>query len=352
MLHPTVRDFQRSIEDDPDMYMGFQQMFEQVPNTTKYQTDLAGIGPQIRSYQHMLYRLNQVLSWAPTYGDGTFPFVPLPMTAMFTWPTCTSAGYRMFTNDLVNAHFKLILTAWAHFLSTPASRYTLSAAEGGWFSSAALQAMPNFTTTFVCNPEEEFFGYKSFDDFFTRELQEGVRPVDAPDDDSVIGNACESSPYNIGRNVKERDMFWIKGEPYSLRHMLNNDESTSQFIGGTVYQAFLFATSYHRWHSPVNGKIVKVVHVQGTYFSISTALGFEASSDPDPVAAGYSQAYMTSMATRMLIFIQADNPKIGLMAFGAVGMVEVSSMYCEEAIMIFEIFCMYIIIAILCGVEA
>ncbi|MGZ4627955.1 phosphatidylserine decarboxylase, partial [Oryzihumus sp.] len=39
---------------------------------------------------------------------------------------------------------------------------------------------------------------------------------------------------------------------------LANDESADQFVGGTVYQAFLSATNYHRWHAPVAGTRARV----------------------------------------------------------------------------------------------
>ena len=39
--------------------------------------------------------------------------------------------------------------------------------------------------------------------------------------------------------------------------MLADDEAVEEFVGGTVYQAFLSATNYHRWHSPVAGTIVR-----------------------------------------------------------------------------------------------
>lgn len=128
----------------------------------------------------------------------------------------------------------------------------------------------------------------------------------------------------MDRNVKEKDTFWIKDEPYSLRHMFNNDHCVAQFTNGTVFQSFLSGYNYHRWHSPVDGTIVKVESIPGTYYAISPASGFGASQS-DPVKDGYSQAFMTNVATRLIIFIQADNPKIGLMAFIAVGMGEVSS---------------------------
>ena len=66
--------------------------------------------------------------------------------------------------------------------------------------------------------------------------------------------------------------FWIKGQPYSLIDLLHNDPWTSKFEGGTLYQAFL-----------------------------------------------------TETATRAVIFIKADNSKLGLMCFVAVGMGDVSN---------------------------
>lgn len=51
--------------------------------------------------------------------------------------------------------------------------------------------------------------------------------------------------------------------------------------------------------------------------------GFENPNGPDPAAPNDSQAYITETASRAVIFIKADNPKIGLMCFVAVGMAEV-----------------------------
>jgi len=103
--------------------------------------------------------------------------------------------------------------------------------------------------------------------------------------------------------------------------MLNNDPYTEKFIGGTIYQAFLSALSYHRWHSPVSGKIVKAYNIEGSYYSETLSEGF------DPAGPNDSHGYITEVATRAIIFIQADNPDIGLMCFMAVGMAEISS--CE-----------------------
>ena len=186
---------------------------------------------------------------------------------------------------------------------------------------AARTAKRNFGELFLCDPSQPHYGFKSWDDFFTREFREGVRPVMAPDDNSVITNACESAPYRLITHVHERDRFWIKEQHYSLQHLLANDPFTADFIGGTVYQAYLSAESYHRWHSPVKGKVVKTNQQPGTYYSKIQAEGF------DPTDPTNSQSYITEVAARAMIFIEADNPDIGLLCFVPVGWAEVST--CE-----------------------
>lgn len=169
----------------------------------------------------------------------------------------------------------------------------------------------------------------SRDDFFTRQFKEEVRPVASPDDDNVIANACESKVFNVQYNVKLRDKFWIKGQPYSIKDMLAHDPLAEQFAGGTVYQAFLSALSYHRWHAPVSGKIVKAYVQDGTYFSepLFEGLGEPGTQDINTGGISVGQGYLTALATRAIIFIEADNPAIGLMAFIGIGMDEVST--CE-----------------------
>ena len=183
-----------------------------------------------------------------------------------------------------------------------------------------------FEKIFDSNPHFPYYGFSSWDAFFVREFKHGVRPVSKPNDDNVIVNACESAPYALKTGVKLSDQFWLKGQAYSLENMLNWDEYSSKFAGGTVYHAFLSALSYHRWHSPVNGTVKKAYVVNGTYFLGNKYQSF-LYDQPDTAGPNNSQGFLTAVATRALIFIEADNPAIGLMCFIAVGMAEVSS--CE-----------------------
>jgi len=195
----------------------------------------------------------------------------------------------------------------------------LNTGDGGWFSPPALQEMPDFVQTYVCDPSLPYWGFQSWDDFFIRRFRDGVRPVADPDDNKIINSACESAFYAKATDIKEIDQFWIKGQPYSLSHLFNHHQYTSMFVGGTIFQAFLSATKYHRWHSPVNGVINYTVLIPGTYYAEDPLMGF------DPAGPNDSQGFITQTAARALIFIEAEDSAVGLMCFVAVGMAEVST---------------------------
>jgi len=241
---------------------------------------------------------------------------------------------------------KKVLDAWGAFLCSPESATCLGTDIEGWFGEAAvpiLESVSNqagvvnglsehkFHELFQCDPSAPHHDFKSWDDFFTRLYRPEIRPVVSPEDDNVVANACESQVYKVAHNVHARDRFWVKNQPYSVMDMLAFDSFAEQFVGGTIYQAFLSALSYHRWHSPVSGRIVKAYVVDGTYYSEPL---FEAFNEEDQLQVpgginiggeNASQEYLSAVATRGIIFIEADHPKIGLMAFIAIGMVEVST---------------------------
>ncbi|OJJ96181.1 hypothetical protein ASPACDRAFT_125678 [Aspergillus aculeatus ATCC 16872] len=343
-LHPVLKEFQELIESNTRVYLLMAAMFGEIPRNRTYATDPTGC-PQLRDYKHMLEVLNHLITTAPSWNDFSHRvgLVGLPINAVLDWPMGTPSGYAAFLDPDVNRMLKKVLNAWGDFLRSPESASVLDDSANGWFGETGksdLVEVANlggktdhtFEEMFICDPSAPHHGYKSWDDFFTRLFREGIRPVAGPDDDKIIANACESKPYKVAYNVKARDTFWIKHQPYSINDMLAFDPLAEQFNGGTVYQAFLSALSYHRWHSPVSGKIVKAYVVDGTYYSEPL---FEGIGDPNPTekhkhgidACGEvtSQGFLTATATRAIMFIECDNPDIGLMAFLGVGMCEVST---------------------------
>ncbi|MCJ1396329.1 hypothetical protein MMC18_009218 [Xylographa bjoerkii] len=335
-LHPVLKEFQNMIEGDTRIYLLFSSMFEQIPKKKPYSKSPTGLR-QVRDYKHMLSVLNHLLTTAPSWNDKSHRvgLVGLPINAMLDWPMGTSSGFAAFLDPTVNAMLKKVLNAWGEFLCSPASATVLGNDQQGWFGETGktdLTATANigetsysFEDMYVCEPSAKYYGFKSWDSFFTRAFREGIRPVAAADNPNVIANVCESKPYNIAHGVKARDHFWLKGQPYSLIDMLAHDELAEHFVGGTVYQAFLNALSYHRWHSPVNGKIVKAYVQDGTYYSEPLFEDFTESHGADKANESTGQGYITATATRAILFINADNSAIGLMAVLAVGMAEVST---------------------------
>jgi phosphatidylserine decarboxylase len=316
-LLPVVAEFKDLIESDPELLMLFTRMFEDEPDTADFRNDPTG-APQIRDYRQMLRALNVILAKAPEFNKTSL--VGFPINAILDWPMGTEAGSSAFMDARVNRQLKRILDQWAVLLKSKDSLSVLGDdPERGWFGRDAMEAMPGFAEDFICDPSKPHYGFSSWDDFFTRRFREGRRPVVSPNDDSVLANACESAPYRLAAGVKGSDLFWIKAQPYSLYHMMAGDPLVARFVGGTIYQAFLSALSYHRWHSPVSGRIVKVKLLDGSYYAEALSAGF------DPSGPNESQGYITQVASRALVYIEADNPDIGLMCVMFVGMAEVSS---------------------------
>jgi phosphatidylserine decarboxylase len=308
VLHPVVTEFRELLEREPVLRMYVERMIAEVPRSRPYTER------HLESVDQLLGLINEVLTMAPEFGDQA---VTLPLNAILDWTMATSAGFAVYRDPRINAMLKKILGVWCDFLSSSGSLYVLNDSPRGWKSEAAQRAVG--MDQFEHEPDDEHWGFASWNDFFTRRFKDDVRPVDSPDDDKVIVSACESTPYSIKTDVQFRDRFWIKSQPYSLADMLAGDESAGQFVGGTVYQAFLSATNYHRWHSPVAGTVVRAFVQEGTYYSEADSEGADAVEPQD------SQGYLAHMAARAIIVIEADDPVIGLMAFVAVGMSEVSS---------------------------
>jgi len=321
-LHPSIAELLLAIKNDPTIYMCYHNMYMQQAVVAKQvfikelEDNHVGIGIYCKTWQHGILLLNACVHEAPEYS--TDCLIPVPMNAILNLPMATPAGNTLFLNDKVNVLFKNILNEWGQFLMTKYSTYVLTDNPGGWFSTEALTAMPDFLETYICDPDAPHYGYTSFDDFFVRQLKYDARPIDDPDDTSVIISACEAAPLKIAYKVKEYDSFWIKEQRYSMEFILNRNPLATAFYGGTVYQGFLSPTTYHRFNSPVDGYIYDLEVIEGTYFAQPYFVD-------DPLLFNYAQKYMCHICTRAIFWIKADNPLIGLMALIPLGMSDVSS---------------------------
>ncbi|KAK0446036.1 phosphatidylserine decarboxylase [Desarmillaria tabescens] len=296
----------------------------------------------ITDFDQLLYLMDEIIVAPPRFymarddaGNIIGEPIGVPMYLLFDLLSNTGAAYDLFRKQAFNAALKDLLDAWGTYLKTPDSNKTLTDDDEGWFGTIALKSLEDkdrgdFNATYVCpDPNAVNRGFTSWDEFFTREVQADARLVDFPEDKTLIHSACESTVYRIQTGVKDHDQFWLKGQAYSVYDMLYRDATAAQSF------AFLSPQDYHRWRCPIDGTITCAEVVPGTYYAIIPDTGAEV-GDPDlqpgdPHGALIrSQAWLTHSSTRAIIYIQSDNPVIGLVAFIGVGMAEVST--CEVTV--------------------
>lgn len=266
----------------------------------------------------LMRRINAVMHYAPPFS--TSSLVGCPLNALLDWPMCMPSGFAFFQFPAINEKIRDVLNYWSDFLSGPNSRdYLNTDNPKGWFSTTAATKVT--MSEFICDPALPHWGYRSWNDFFTRLFKPGMRPVASPDNPLVVTAACESGPYALKTGVNLYDKFWIKTQPYSLMDMFTADrrDLAETFVGGTVYQAFLSAYNYHRWHAPVSGNVVDAYVVNGTYYADAPSEGL------DPAGPNNSQGFITAVATRAVMVIDTGNPALGKVGCIFVGMAEISS---------------------------
>ncbi|KAF5340113.1 hypothetical protein D9758_013137 [Tetrapyrgos nigripes] len=316
-LLPPVQEFKDFIENDPTVFLEFNRMFDNIPDTERP-----------KNYIELVSMFNEIFRTAPDFGSLGPPVYMIMANIMNS-----EGGFSAFTKDKLNFHFKKMFETWTLYLTSKDSRSVLNAGTNGWLNPTALTAMmkefPNrtFDQVFICDTSADYYGYTSFEDFFNRRFRDPQtdRPTGPIDDLRLISAACESTSYAYQENVKRSDPLFIKDEAYSLVHLLA-DNYVDIFEGGTILQGFLNTTSYHRWHAPVNGVIQKIVDVPGTYFAQAPyTIGLPTDDDNDAPPYLKSLRFFANTAARQLIFIQSDNHKLGLMCFIAIGMTEISS---------------------------
>jgi phosphatidylserine decarboxylase len=310
---PVIKEFKELLLTHPVERMYMERMITSIPKLTPAQRKA---NPPPKDVDDLLNQLNSILSQAPDFN--TTLSVGTPISALLVWTMGSSYGFDAYRRVRINAMFKKILAVYKKFLDSPESRYVLTDKPNGWFSPAALKKLD--INQYIHDPKAKYFGFKSWNDFFTRRLKPGMRPIADPDDNKVIVSACDSTVYRIRHNVKRFSKFWLKSQPYSLHDMLANDEHyVNKFVGGTVYQAFLNPFNYHRWHSPIDGTIEKAFVQPGYYFVQSEEVG------EDPTIQDGSEAYLTNIQTRALIYIKADHSPLGTVCVMPTGMIEISS---------------------------
>ncbi len=112
-------------------------------------------------------------------------------------------------------------------------------------------------------------GFANFNEFFTRELAPGERPID--NDNDIIVSPVDGT-VSVAGPILDDTILQAKGIDYSLDDLLATDlEEARAYIDGQFATIYLAPYNYHRIHAPLDGKLVAARYVPGDLFSVNEA---------------------------------------------------------------------------------
>jgi phosphatidylserine decarboxylase precursor len=109
--------------------------------------------------------------------------------------------------------------------------------------------------------------YSNFEEFFTRAHKPGSRPIHEPNNASKAVVVADSRAV-VYESVAETARLWIKGSDFSITNLVMDTELGKQFSESAVASFRLSPQDYHRYHSPVTGRIKLFRSVPGDYYQV------------------------------------------------------------------------------------
>jgi phosphatidylserine decarboxylase len=150
------------------------------------------------------------------------------------------------------------------------SRLVLSATRvrTRWFKNCLIRGfLKLYRVDMTEAVENDPYRYASFNEFFTRPLKIGARPI-AREDDAIVSpvDGCVSEAGTIDGDR----LMQAKGHHYRLAELLAAQPWASRFEGGSFATIYLAPFNYHRVHMPLRGTLRETVYVPGRLFSVNT----------------------------------------------------------------------------------
>jgi len=148
----------------------------------------------------------------------------------------------------------------------------------GWFAQSEYPIIKNtfikwFAKRYDVNMQEalneDLESYKSFNEFFTRPLKDGARPI--AEGDNTLVSPADGAVSQLGK-IELGRVFQAKGRDYSVAELLGGDaDRAAPFVNGDFMTVYLSPKDYHRVHMPFAGTLKETVYVPGDLFSVNPA---------------------------------------------------------------------------------
>ncbi|MBR2951666.1 MAG: phosphatidylserine decarboxylase [Clostridia bacterium] len=158
-------------------------------------------------------------------------------------------------------------TMLGRMLLQPMCTRGFSAAVGKIMDSSVSRPLINtFIQKFVIPMDDyEDVEYHSFNEFFTRNIKAGARPIDQNADHLI--SPCDSKVTAF--KITEDSLFKIKGVPYSIASLLRSEKLAERYQNGYIYIFRLSVDDYHRYCYPDNGRRTRYVRIPGVYHTVN-----------------------------------------------------------------------------------
>jgi phosphatidylserine decarboxylase len=162
--------------------------------------------------------------------------------------------------------------AWGALRRLPV--HALSRAAGrvaAWHLPARLRAPAcrAFAGAFGADLDEvrdPLDSFRSIQDFFTRALRDGVRPID-PAPDALVA-PCDGA-WGASGTIEDGQLLQVKGRPYALAALLGDDAVARAFEGGAFATFYLAPRDYHRFHAPCDAHVTRSVYLPGSLWPVN-----------------------------------------------------------------------------------
>jgi phosphatidylserine decarboxylase precursor len=209
---------------------------------------------------------------------------------------------------------------WGDFLDTPES-----------FSDEILQSFvedaPEYHVedSMVGSAPNNPSGWLTFNQFFGRRLNGGLRPIAESGNNLVVTSPADCVFQHTFQIDADSNIpaVPVKHERYgNIRQLLGDSEYRDAFAGGTFCHYELLPSSFHRYHLPVSGKVQECFNISGTVYM---KVGIEAEELQSSDAASTGYEFFQNRGVITLDTSASGHGDLGIVAVVPVGMAHVAS---------------------------
>jgi phosphatidylserine decarboxylase len=149
--------------------------------------------------------------------------------------------------------------------------------------------------------EKSLEEYATLNEFFTRRLKPGSRPIDQEPDSLVSPVDAKITACGY---IRDGQMLHIKGQDYTVEELLGGSPRIPQYLQGFFWVLYLSPKDYHRIHSPCTGEITESEHLPGKVYPVND-LGMRLMNR------------VLSRNERLVTYITHDKGEVALVKVGA-----------------------------------